>query len=89
VETGKVQLLDVRDKDEWDKGHATNAIHIPLAVLVEGINPSLKKDAPLYVYCESGRRSGLAESILKSQGYQAISIGGLNDWTQAGGKLEN
>lgn len=36
---------------------------------------------PLFLYCRSGRRSGLAESRLREMGYiNAVNIGGIIDY---------
>lgn len=68
-------LVDVRSKDEWDKGHVEGAIHLPITSL-EGM-PEEEKIAKLipkkkiaYLHCEVGMRSEAAGEILEPQGYQ-------------------
>ncbi len=88
VESGKVQLLDVRSKLEWKLGHAKGATHIPLDKLSSGYLGDLDQNRPVYVYCASGARSGQAQAILSNQGFNIQNIGGLSNWIQAGGPIE-
>ncbi len=83
----RAQLLDVRTKEEWNDGHAKPAINIPLQELNKNTMKSLKTDLPIYVYCQSGNRSGVATNILKQAGYDAHNLGGLRDWQAAGGEI--
>lgn len=88
VKDGKAQLLDVRSKLEWKEGHAKGATHVSINSLLEGHTEQLEDDKPIYVYCASGGRAGMAESYLKQQGYEATNIGGLGNWVQMGGATE-
>ena len=77
-------LLDVREDDEWEAGHAPGAVHIPLAQLVERAH-ELTEGAPLLVMCHSGGRSARATAWLNDAGYDAINLdGGILDWSGAG-----
>jgi rhodanese-related sulfurtransferase len=63
---GKVVLIDIRERDEWDAGHVTNAIFMPLSSfanldLVNHIPPNL----PHYLYCASGKRAVIAQKMLE------------------------
>ncbi|TSC60335.1 MAG: rhodanese domain-containing protein [Parcubacteria group bacterium LiPW_15] len=85
---GKAVLLDVRTKEEWDTGHAENAIHFELARLEAGELPEIPKDKAICVYCAAGGRAEAAKSILASKGFSNVkNIGGLRDWKLAGGKV--
>ena len=53
-----VTLLDVREQDEWDAGHAPDALHIPMSELA-GRLEELPNDQDVYVICRSGNRSAL------------------------------
>ena len=85
VNNGAAQLIDVRDTAEWQTGHAVGAIHMPLGQILEGDTGLLDADKPIYLYCDTGDRSGMAENFLGGMGYEAINIGGITDWIQAGG----
>ena len=89
VGTGKAQLIDIRDAKEWQDEHATGALHVPLGQLLEGDTSMLDTEKPIYLYCETGDRSGMAENFLCSMGFEAVNIGGLADWVQGGGATEN
>ena len=84
---GKAQLLDVRGDDEFDSGHAAGAIHISINRVISGKLGELDSTKPIYAYCASGGRAGMAVKYLKRNGFQAENVGGLVDWTKAGGKM--
>jgi rhodanese-related sulfurtransferase len=85
---GEITLLDVREaKELQDSGKATGAVHIPLALLPLQAKDKLTADKPVAVYCAAGGRAGLAVQTLSGLGFQAVNIGGLADWTKAGGPL--
>jgi len=73
--------IDVRTTDEYTSGHVSEAVNIPYTEIAEGI-PALTsdKDASIYVYCRSGRRSGVAKETLEDLGYtQVVNVGGLDE----------
>ena len=80
-------LIDVREPDEWQAGHAPQAIHIPLGELGAQIS-RMSTDHPLVIICRSGRRSDLATAALRTAGYDAYNFsGGMQAWHQAGGDI--
>jgi hydroxyacylglutathione hydrolase len=85
IEAGTALLIDVRDRSEWVAGRATGAIHIPVGLLLGGGLDELADNKRIYLYCDTGDRSGMAENYLLGSGYDAVNIGGLSDWIQAGG----
>ncbi len=48
-----VVLLDVREDDEWQRGHAAGAQHIPMGDVPARID-EIDADATLYVVCHAG-----------------------------------
>lgn len=87
VERGeKLNILDVRELDEYEECHIPNVKHIPLGE-VENRYHELKKDDEIYLLCHSGRRSGLAGEILANQGFKKLMnvVPGMSHWT---GKTE-
>ncbi len=77
-------LLDVREDDEWQAGHAPGATHIPLGQL--GTRAAeVPKTETVYVICRSGGRSARAAFALVGAGWDAVNVaGGMQDWAAAG-----
>ena len=80
-------LIDVRERDEWERGHLPGAVHLSRGVLerdVEEAVPDL--DAPVVLYCGGGYRSALAAASLQDMGYTDVASmdGGWRAWTDAG-----
>jgi hydroxyacylglutathione hydrolase len=76
-------LLDVRERTEWDGGHAPGAIHIPYENVRERAH-ELPLDRPIVTYCESGIRSSLAASILDATRRDLANVrGGFTAWRSA------
>nr|WP_042184168.1 rhodanese-like domain-containing protein [Kibdelosporangium sp. MJ126-NF4]CEL16120.1 Rhodanese-related sulfurtransferase [Kibdelosporangium sp. MJ126-NF4]CTQ94046.1 Rhodanese-related sulfurtransferase [Kibdelosporangium sp. MJ126-NF4] len=79
-----VTLLDVREQDEWDAGHAPNALHIPMGELT-GRLEELPNDQDVYVICRSGGRSARVTAYLNGNGWDATNVdGGMQSWQSAG-----
>ncbi|UOQ47469.1 rhodanese-like domain-containing protein [Gracilibacillus caseinilyticus] len=78
----KAQLIDVREPKEFDGGHILGARNIPLTQLKQRLT-ELRKDKPVYLYCQSGSRSMRAALILDKQGYKDLYQlqGGYKKWT--------
>lgn len=77
-------LIDVREQDEWDAGHAPQAQHLPASELIARLD-ELPEDGDLYLVCRSGGRSIQAAMWLNQNGYDAINVrGGMDQWHEAG-----
>ena len=72
-------IIDVREDDEFNKGHIVNAINIPLSEISE-IN--YDKETNIILYCATGVRSSEAAKELEKMGYTKIYNldGGLLNW---------
>lgn len=82
LEAGAVVLLDVREDDEWQAGHAAQAVHVPLGKLAADRVPT---DRPVVVVCRSGNRSAHATAVLAAAGHEACNLtGGMRAWAAAG-----
>ena len=80
-------LLDVRESNEWNAGHAPQAAHIPLGRINEA-SKKLEGGKQVVVACRSGNRSKLATKALISMGFNAVNLsGGMIAWAQAGGQV--
>jgi len=83
VEDGAL-LLDVRNLDEWEVGHAPAAHLMPLGEL-QARHTELPTDRRIVVICRSGGRSGQATVALNGAGYDAVNLaGGMQAWAGAG-----
>lgn len=78
---GESHWIDVRDPNEFSAGHVEGAINIPHTEIASGIGAVTEnKDADLYLYCRSGRRSGLAANVLREMGFtNVVNVGGYHD----------
>ncbi len=66
-------LIDVREAQEWEKGHIPHAIHLSKGVIERDIEKHIQKiDQMLVVYCSGGFRSVLAASNLQKMGYTKV-----------------
>ena len=78
ADTGVVDapaVIDVRTEAEWTAGHLEGAILIPHERIGEEITrvASVGKKTKIYLYCRSGRRSGIALEVLKKAGYVDVT----------------
>jgi rhodanese-related sulfurtransferase len=81
---GSVILLDVREDDEWQRGHAPGAQHIPMGQIPSRL-AEIDTDATLYVVCHVGGRSQRVAQYLARNGYTPVNIvGGMLAWAGAG-----
>jgi len=77
-------LVDVREKSEWDAGHAPRAKHHPLGQL-PGSMARLPEERTIVVVCRSGNRSARATKLLTKAGLDAVNLtGGMAAWKAAG-----
>lgn len=75
-------LLDVRQPNEWEAGHAVGAVHVPLAQIPE---TALDPAKHYLVICRSGARSAQVVAFLHNAGINASNVeGGMQDWLAAG-----
>jgi glyoxylase-like metal-dependent hydrolase (beta-lactamase superfamily II)/rhodanese-related sulfurtransferase len=84
LQSGELQVLDVRRAPEWEAGHIENATWWPL----DNFNvsaPEMDRDLPIAVHCKSGYRSVIAGSLLQRAGFKNVVnvIGGFDAWQQA------
>lgn len=83
VKDGAV-VLDVRTADEYQRGHASGAAHVPVQELRQRISDVERltggaRDKPIVVYCASGRRSAQAKQLLEAAGYTRVLDAGSVD----------
>ena len=86
-----VQLIDVREEEEWRRGHLPGARHLCKGIIERDIEQAVPdRDAHLILYCGGGFRSALAADALQKMGYRhVVSMdGGWRAWTAAGLAVE-
>ena len=79
VEDGAL-LLDVREADEWEAGHAPAAVWIPMGE-VEARVGELPRDRRIVAICRAGSRSHAVAAALLGAGYDVVNLdGGMRAW---------
>jgi glyoxylase-like metal-dependent hydrolase (beta-lactamase superfamily II)/rhodanese-related sulfurtransferase len=90
AEDARLQVLDVRERSEWEAGHLPGSLHAPyheLTTLPDGLDPR----RPVAAICASGQRSGVAASLLARLGAREVVHvvgGGVGTLERAGERLE-
>jgi len=71
-------LIDVREDNEFNAGHAAGAVHLGKGIIERDIERTVpEKDACMVLYCGGGYRSALAADALQKMGYtNVISLDG-------------
>ena len=74
-------LVDVRQDAEWARGHAAEAIHIPLGEVMQR-SDEIPVGQPVVVICASGNRSAMAATKLAKSGFTTVYnfSGGMSAW---------
>ena len=96
---GEVTIVDVRDSAAIaESGTVAGALRIPRGMIEFRADPSmeqfydarLQKDAPIYLVCGAGGQAALTGKTLKDMGYTDVTnIGGIGEWKEAGGPMED
>ena len=83
----KAQVIDVREKVDYDYGHINGARNIPITMFKQRFQ-GLRKDQPIYLCDANGIASYRAARILKKNGYKNLYMlkGGYKKWT---GKIKS
>ncbi len=85
-----LQLLDVRERSEWDEGHIPGSTFAPWHDIVE-VPEGLEASRPIAVLCASGQRAAIAASLVQRfGGRQVIHVvgGGAPKWGRLGHPME-
>lgn len=93
LSTNGLQVLDVREDEEWGEGHIENAHFMPYTRLVPQLTSpaqidqlALNHDQSIAVTCATGKRSSTAIGIMLRHGYKNLYnvTGGMDAWKKAG-----
>ena len=85
------QLIDVREDNEWQAGHAKNAVHLGRGIIERDITGKYPdKSTELILYCGGGFRSALSADNLQKMGYTNVAsmAGGWRAWKEANAPVE-
>lgn len=90
VKDGAV-LIDVREDNEYDSGHAAGAEHMGRGIIERDIVQTYPdKATEIVLYCGGGYRSALAADMLQKMGYTNVwsMDGGWKAWKNSGAPIE-
>lgn len=83
----KVQLIDLREKDNYKHGHIMGARNMPMSTFTMK-KGGIRKDIPVYLYDQNGRTALRAARMLKKDGHTDLNVlkQGIAKWT---GKIKS
>lgn len=75
---GDLNVVDVRETDEFESGHIKGAEHIALGEIPASVQ-KLDKSKEYHILCLSGARSAMASKYLAQQGFKIVNVmGGMS-----------
>lgn len=78
----KLNLIDVREPDEWQEGHIKEARLIPLSEFQARAHEVHDVEGDVVFICRSGGRSGRVCEFLSMQGFEVTNVtGGMLAWS--------
>src|SRR5688500_6683214 len=86
-----VQLIDVREDNDWLAAHATGGKHLGKGIIERDIETQVPdKSTELILYCGGGYRSALVADVLQRMGYKNVfsMAGGWKAWKESGAAIE-
>ena len=86
IAEGNINIVDVREAEEYAAGHLDNATLLPRGVMefkISGVESLTDKSGAILLYCRSGARSALAAQTLQDLGYNNVlsMAGGFEAWS--------
>ncbi len=86
---GKVAVIDVRGRSEWEAGHIPGVANIPLGYLTDRLQ-EIPQDQVVVLHCQTGWRSAIGASLLHAHGFQQVANlkGGVRSWLIDGNLVE-
>lgn len=86
-ESGKVLMIDIREKQEHATGVAQGAVLLPMSQLAQRMGEIPKQsDQPVLLICNTQNRSRAVTDALQEQGFTNIRYvnGGMSEWARRG-----
>src|SRR6266513_3922542 len=83
----KLTLVDVREDNEWARGHLPGAVHLGKGIIERDIEQRVPDaNLKLVLSCGGGFRSALVAETLQKMGYNNVESmdGGWKGWLEAG-----
>jgi rhodanese-related sulfurtransferase len=78
IKKGTLNILDVREPEEYEEGHIPGAILTPISDFMNHIS-KIEKNKEYYIVCYSGARSQVVADYLGKNGFQATNVmGGMS-----------
>jgi rhodanese-related sulfurtransferase len=85
MNNGDTVVIDVREHDEFNKGHIENAVNLPLSKIKEHTeNLDTYKNTQVLIVCQDGTRSSNAGKLLTNAGLKDVFVitGGMQAWQE-------
>jgi len=85
-----LQMIDVREKSEWDDGHIPGSVFVPYHD-IHGMPDEIDPSRPVAAICASGQRAAVAASMLQRHGAEDVVHvvdGGVGTWERKGYPVE-
>jgi rhodanese-related sulfurtransferase len=71
IESGSL-IVDIRTKEEWERGHLEGSVHFPGEEICQGANPNIPNEKQVALMCRGGYRSVIALSVLRRRGFSHL-----------------
>jgi rhodanese-related sulfurtransferase len=83
-------IVDVRDRESFDKSHITGASPMPIDELVELAKSSLETVRDIYIYGETDAQTAEAAGLLRQAGFLKVAElkGGIPAWKAIEGPID-
>jgi rhodanese-related sulfurtransferase len=83
-------IIDARDRDEFNQGHITGAMSMPMDILVDWASGSLDRVRDIYIYGANEEQTAQAAGMLREAGFQKVAelVGGLDAWKAVAGPTD-
>jgi rhodanese-related sulfurtransferase len=85
MNNGNTVVIDVREYDEFNKGHIDSAVNMPLSKIKDQTaNLDTFKSNQVLIVCQDGTRSSTAGKIITKAGLTDVFVisGGMQSWQE-------
>lgn len=88
VEQEDVDIIDLRNANEYKSGHIAQAKHVFVGTLTENLH-QINAAKKTIIHCQGGDRASIGYSILAKHGFNNILnySPGINEWTKMGNEV--